>query len=137
MNILTKLIGEWSKQQHRALDSKHSPSQSPSKGATFWKANVYDAMRAMVCELADHVEMVKVSEEDITKLRVIKRLVDELRLNLAGVEMAMAVFDHLSAARHEMIRRASAQAFDRMFNHIMELFEGSNRKQDPQGSEDR
>lgn len=77
------------------------------------------------------------SEEDITKLRVIKRLVDELRLNLAGVEMAMAVFDHLSATRHEMNRRASAQAFDRMFNHIMELFEGSHRKQNPRASEDR
>ncbi len=76
------------------------------------------------------------SEEDITKLRVIKRLVDELRLNLAGVEMAMAVFDRLSAARYEMNRRASAQAFDRMFDHIMELFEGSSRRQNPQDAED-
>jgi MerR family transcriptional regulator/heat shock protein HspR len=68
------------------------------------------------------------SREDITKLRVIKRLVDEVRLNLAGVEMAMAVFDRLSAARYEMNRRASAQAFDRMFDHIMELFEGSSHR---------
>ena len=76
------------------------------------------------------------SEEDITKLRVIKRLVDELRLNLAGVEMAMSVFDYLSAARHEMNHRTSVRAFNRMFNHIMELFEGSSRRQDPQDSED-
>lgn len=67
------------------------------------------------------------SEEDIIKLRVIKRLVDELRLNLAGVEMAMAVFDRLSAARQEMSRRVSAQAFDRLFEQIMELFEGPSR----------
>ena len=76
------------------------------------------------------------SEEDITKLRVIKRLVDELHLNLAGVEMAMSVFDYLSAARHEMNHRASVRAFNRMFNHIMELFEGSSRRQNPQDSED-
>ena len=64
------------------------------------------------------------SEEDIIKLRVIKRLVDDLRLNLAGVEMAMAVFDRLSVARHQMNGRASAQAFDRVFEQIMELFVG-------------
>lgn len=67
------------------------------------------------------------SEEDIVKLRVIKRLVDELKLNLAGVEMAMAVFDRLSAARSEMNRRATVQAFDRLFEQIMELFEGTSR----------
>jgi MerR family transcriptional regulator/heat shock protein HspR len=67
------------------------------------------------------------SEEDITKLRVIKRLVDELRLNLAGVEMAMAVFDRLAIARHQMNSRASAQAFDLVFEQIMELFEGTHR----------
>ena len=66
------------------------------------------------------------SEEDITKLRVIKRLVDELRLNLAGVEMAMAVFDRLAIARHQMNSRASAQAFDLVFEQIMELFEGTH-----------
>jgi MerR family transcriptional regulator/heat shock protein HspR len=73
------------------------------------------------------------SEEDITKLRVIKRLVDELRLNLAGVEMAIAVFDRLSAARNQMNqdqanRRATAQAFDHMFDQIMDLFAGPQRQ---------
>ena len=72
------------------------------------------------------------SEEDITKLRVIKRLVDELRLNLAGVEMAMAVFDRLAVARSKMNqsqanRRAAAQAFDHMFEQIMDLFSGPQR----------
>lgn len=72
------------------------------------------------------------SEDDIIKLRVIKRLVDELRLNLAGVEMAMAVFDRLAAARQEMAqqqanRRAASKAFDQMFEQIMELFAGRQR----------
>jgi DNA-binding transcriptional MerR regulator len=72
------------------------------------------------------------SEEDIIKLRMIKRLVDELRLNLAGVEMAMAVFERLSTARFEMAGRpaARAQAFDRMFGQIMELFVGPIPSQD-------
>ena len=66
------------------------------------------------------------SEEDIIKLRMIKRLVDELRLNLAGVEMVMGVFDHMAAARFEMTTRsgAPARAFDRMFDQIMEMFLG-------------
>lgn len=38
------------------------------------------------------------SERDMAKLRMIKHLVDEMRLNLAGVEMALAVFDRLAAA---------------------------------------
>ena len=66
------------------------------------------------------------SERDIAKLRMIKHLVDELRLNLAGVEMAMAVFDRLSAARSDMDRTRSARprAFDRAMNDIFELFQG-------------
>ena len=55
----------------------------------------------------------------------------ECVLNLAGVEMAMAVFDRLAAARQEMTRRATAQAFDRMFEQIMEIFLGSTRNQNP------
>jgi MerR family transcriptional regulator/heat shock protein HspR len=66
------------------------------------------------------------SEEDIIKLRMIKRLVDELRLNLAGVVMVMGVFDHMATARFEMTARsgATARAFDRMFDQIMEMFLG-------------
>lgn len=66
------------------------------------------------------------SERDIAKLRMIKHLVDELRLNLAGVEMAMAVFDRLSAARSDMDRAQSTRprAFDRAMNDILELFQG-------------
>ncbi len=66
------------------------------------------------------------SERDIAKLRMIKHLVDELRLNLAGVEMAMAVFDRLSAARSDMDKAQSAhpRAFDRAMHDIFELFQG-------------
>lgn len=66
------------------------------------------------------------SEEDITKLRMIKRLVEQLRLNLAGVEMALAVFERLSRARFEMGARPTApvRAFEQMFDQIMELFQG-------------
>ena len=76
------------------------------------------------------------SEDDIIKLRVIKRLVDELRLNLAGVEMAIAVFDRLSAARSHMnqnqaSRRANVQAFEHMFEQIMELFSGPSLNREP------
>ncbi len=69
------------------------------------------------------------SEDDIAKLRMIKHLVDELRLNLAGVEIAMAVFDRLSSARHE-IRTESPSAFaafDRAFGEILSLFQGRER----------
>ncbi len=66
------------------------------------------------------------SERDIAKLRMIKHLVEELRLNLAGVEMARAVFDRLSAARSDMDRTQSARprAFDRAMHDILELFQG-------------
>jgi len=50
----------------------------------------------------------------------------------------MAVFDTLSAARRQISGRASSQAFDRLFEQIMELFEGasahrrtSQRNEDP------
>jgi MerR family transcriptional regulator/heat shock protein HspR len=67
------------------------------------------------------------SEQDITKLRIIKRLVDELRLNLAGVEMAMLVFDRLATAHREMGAEppsVSSEAFERMFEQIMDFLLG-------------
>jgi DNA-binding transcriptional MerR regulator len=65
------------------------------------------------------------SEQDIIKLRIIKHLVDEMRLNLAGVEMAMAVFDHLSFARERMVAAATTtHLFDQVFEQIVSLFYG-------------
>ena len=72
------------------------------------------------------------SERDIAKLRMIKHLVDEMRLNLAGVEMAMAVFDRLSSAM-EASQAPPAQParpatpFEHAMQDIMEMFLGTNR----------
>ena len=66
------------------------------------------------------------STYDIIKLRMIKHLVDEMRLNLAGVEMAMAVFDHLSSARDRMEPASTTtDVFDQAFEQIISLFHGS------------
>ncbi len=66
------------------------------------------------------------SERDIAKLRMIKHLVDQLRLNLAGVELALAVFDRLSAARSDVAQTppARARAFERAAQEILQLFQG-------------
>ncbi len=65
------------------------------------------------------------SEQDIAKLRMIKHLVEEVRLNLAGVEMALAVFDRMVAARERMERTAAMnRAFEQMMDDILTLFAG-------------
>ena len=66
------------------------------------------------------------SEQDIAKLRMIKHLVDELRLNLAGVELALSVFNRLSAARSDVAQTAPARAraFERAAQEILQLFRG-------------
>ena len=73
------------------------------------------------------------SERDIAKLRMIKHLVDEMRLNLAGVEMAMAVFDRLSSAMEAsqapMTRPVrAARPFEQAMQDIMEMFLGTGRQ---------
>ena len=44
------------------------------------------------------------SEEDIARLRLIKHLVDELGLNLAGVELALKLFNRLITMRAQAQR---------------------------------
>ena len=72
------------------------------------------------------------SERDIAKLRMIKHLVDNARLNLAGVEMAMAVFDRLAEAAEAArapARRSSPQRgalpFEQAMQDIIEMFLGA------------
>ena len=83
LNIIHKLIAQWTSHQQRnglqlsAADHKISPAASPHKDQRFWKANVYDAMKSMVYDLVEHVEMVKVTEEDITRYLNIRCLCDE------------------------------------------------------------
>ena len=66
------------------------------------------------------------SEHDIAKLRMIKHLVDELRLNLAGVEMALAVFDRLTDAMSASARAPSrpAASFESAIQDIVDMFTG-------------
>ena len=66
------------------------------------------------------------SERDIAKLRMIKHLVDELRLNLAGVEMALAVFDRLTSAMDAAERQAARPpaTFEQAMQDIFDLFFG-------------
>ncbi len=42
------------------------------------------------------------SEKDIARLNLIKHLVVELGLNLAGVQLALELFNHLTKARNRM-----------------------------------
>ena len=71
------------------------------------------------------------SERDIAKLRMIKHLVDERRLNLAGVEMALAVFDRLTAAMEAAQApvarpRPAASPFEEAMREIIEMFLGAH-----------
>ena len=43
------------------------------------------------------------SDEDITKLRTIKRLVDEIGLNLAGVELALNLRDRMLEMKEDIV----------------------------------
>ena len=66
------------------------------------------------------------SEEDITKLRLIKHLVEEIRLNLAGVELAMALVERLMAFRQQLTPRRPTQldALQREVEDLLDLFRG-------------
>lgn len=62
------------------------------------------------------------SEEDIARLRLIKHLVGDLGLNVAGVQLVLQVFNNLLETRAELgavsdddLRRYTAQSLDRMF----------------------
>ncbi len=62
------------------------------------------------------------SEQDITRLRLIKHLVDDLGMNLAGVELVLDLLGRIREARQRIaaleaqrdFRRVVAQEFDRM-----------------------
>jgi len=49
------------------------------------------------------------SEEDIAKLRLIKHLVDDLRLNLAGVDLALNLIQSFSAIHRQSLLKQEAQ----------------------------
>ena len=73
------------------------------------------------------------SERDLAKLRMIKHLVDEMRLNLAGVEMALAVFDRLAAAARaaqapapRQQARAAPLPYEEAMQDIINMFLGAD-----------
>ena len=42
------------------------------------------------------------SDEDVARLRMIKHLVEEVGLNLAGVELALSMYDSILSMRREL-----------------------------------
>ena len=49
------------------------------------------------------------SEEDIAKLRLIKHLVDDLKLNLAGVELALSLLQRFTTIHRQALLNQEAQ----------------------------
>ena len=65
------------------------------------------------------------SDEDIARLRLIKHLVDDLGLNLAGVQLAIEMFNRLLKMRRQMaqlegqpLRDALNESLDEMFKLV-------------------
>ena len=65
------------------------------------------------------------SDADIARLKLIKRLVDELGLNLAGVQLALAMFNRLLKMRQQLahlegqpLRAALNESLDEMFELV-------------------
>eukprot|EP01083_Nonionella_stella_P038841 105598_1 len=70
MNIINKLMMEWAKHHNHRRDIQ-------MKARHVRKPTTYDAMRDMVCGLVKHVEIVKVTQGDITKFLNIKMVNEE------------------------------------------------------------
>ncbi|MBM3939414.1 MAG: MerR family transcriptional regulator [SAR202 cluster bacterium] len=68
------------------------------------------------------------SDKDIARLRMIKHLVDELRLNLAGVEMVMALVERLDTLRQRVSPDTGIgdvfEAFEREVQDILQMLQG-------------
>ena len=69
------------------------------------------------------------SAEDIMRLRMIKHLVDELRLNLAGVETVMGLVERLESFRQRIAPGTGsvARAFEREMQAIFDILQGHAR----------
>ena len=63
------------------------------------------------------------SQEDITKLRTIKHLVENLRLNLAGVEMALSLVSRLLSLRQRLDQETEESLRDTLDQELEELLE--------------
>ena len=70
------------------------------------------------------------SEEDIARLRLIKHLVGNLGLNLAGVELALRLFNRLISLRARMSRlegEALKASLEQSIDEMLELLQGKLR----------
>lgn len=63
------------------------------------------------------------SESDIIRLRLIKHLVDDLRLNLAGVTLALSLVDSLMALASQMGEMGMEQIRETLDQQISEILE--------------
>lgn len=70
------------------------------------------------------------SEEDIARLRLIKHLVGNLGLNLAGVELALILFNRLISLRTRMNRlegEALKASLEQSIEEMLEILQGKLR----------
>ena len=64
------------------------------------------------------------SEEDVARLRLIKHLVEERRLNLAGVELALEVLDKVFEVRYLLQATEDAKNVKtRALNNLQEILQ--------------
>ena len=69
------------------------------------------------------------SESDIQKLRLIKHLINEMKLNLAGVELALAIFERLndSLLASKGYSAENNNDFESAKKDIFEIFFGEHK----------
>ncbi|MBI4312981.1 MAG: MerR family transcriptional regulator [Chloroflexi bacterium] len=60
------------------------------------------------------------SDQDIARLRLIKHLVDDVGMNLAGVEFVLQVFNRMLQARSLLETMQEEQAFAQDLRHVMQ-----------------
>lgn len=71
------------------------------------------------------------SAEDIRKLRLIRHLADEMGLNLAGVEFALAAVQNLITMRQRLAARLGPDAADTVTEELNLLFRSLNLPPEP------
>ena len=71
------------------------------------------------------------SAEDIRKLRLIRHLADEMGLNLAGVEFALAAVQNLLTMRQRLEARLGPDAGDTVAEELTLLFRSLNLPPEP------
>jgi MerR family transcriptional regulator/heat shock protein HspR len=65
------------------------------------------------------------SDDDVRRLRLIKHLVDDLGLNLAGVELVLGLRDRMEQMRRHLVEidERSVEAFDEELDELLATLE--------------